>query len=113
MARFRVPIIVIVTGEGGSGGALALGVGDRVLMLEHATYSVISPEGCAAILWKDAARKKDAAEALRADRRRPQGVRRHRRDRSRAAGRRARRPAGAAAAVGEAIERHLTGRWPT
>ena len=49
----------------GAGGALALGVGDRVLMLEHATYSVISPEGCAAILWKDAARKKDAAEALR------------------------------------------------
>ncbi len=65
MAGFPVPIIVVVTGEGGSGGALALGVGDRVLMLEHATYSVISPEGCAAILWKDQARAEDAARALR------------------------------------------------
>ena len=65
MATFGVPIIVVVTGEGGSGGALALGVGDRVLMLEHSIYSVISPEGCAAILWKDASRKKEAAEALR------------------------------------------------
>jgi acetyl-CoA carboxylase carboxyl transferase subunit alpha len=65
MARFHVPIIVTVTGEGGSGGALALGIGDRILMLEHAIYSVISPEGCAAILWKDAGRKKDAAEALK------------------------------------------------
>ncbi len=65
MAGFHVPIIVTVTGEGGSGGALALGVGDRVLMLEHAIYSVISPEGCAAILWKDASRKKEAAEALK------------------------------------------------
>ena len=65
MSGFRVPIIATVTGEGGSGGALALGVGDRTLMLEHAVYSVISPEGCAAILWKDAARKKEAAEAMR------------------------------------------------
>ncbi|MEN8165711.1 MAG: acetyl-CoA carboxylase carboxyltransferase subunit alpha, partial [Acidobacteriota bacterium] len=65
MARLPVPIIVIVTGEGGSGGALALGVGDRVLMLEHAVYSVISPEGCAAILWKDQTRAEDAAQALR------------------------------------------------
>jgi len=65
MAGFPVPIIVIVTGEGGSGGALALGVGDRVLMLEHSIYSVISPEGCAAILWKDQARAEDAARALR------------------------------------------------
>jgi acetyl-CoA carboxylase carboxyl transferase subunit alpha len=65
MAGFRVPIIVTVTGEGGSGGALGLGIGDRVLMLEHAIYSVISPEGCAAILWKDAGRKKEAAEALK------------------------------------------------
>jgi len=65
MAGFPVPIIVVVTGEGGSGGALALGVGDRVLMLEHAIYSVISPEGCAAILWKDQARAEDAAQALR------------------------------------------------
>ena len=65
MAGFPVPIIVVVTGEGGSGGALALGVGDRVLMLEHSTYSVISPEGCAAILWRDQARAEDAARALR------------------------------------------------
>jgi acetyl-CoA carboxylase carboxyl transferase subunit alpha len=65
MARLPVPIVVVVTGEGGSGGALGLGVGDRVLMLEHAIYSVISPEGCAAILWKDQARAEDAARALR------------------------------------------------
>ena len=60
-----VPIIVTVTGEGGSGGALALGVGDRVFILEYATYSVISPEGCAAILWKDQEKKAEAAEAMR------------------------------------------------
>ncbi len=65
MAVLEVPIIVTVTGEGGSGGALALGVGDRVLILEYATYSVISPEGCAAILWKDQDRKAEAAEAMR------------------------------------------------
>ena len=108
MASFRVPIVIIVTGEGGSGGGLALGVGDRVLMLEHAIYSVISPEGCAAILWKDAARKKEAAEALRITARDlkeldvideivpepPGGAHAD--------------PAGATAAVGEAIERHLT-----
>ncbi len=65
MAALGVPILVTITGEGGSGGALAVGVGDRVYMLEYATYSVISPEGCAAILWKDQARKEEAAEALR------------------------------------------------
>lgn len=65
MAMLRVPIVVTVTGEGGSGGALALGVGDRVYILEYGTYSVISPEGCAAILWKDQERKADAAEAMR------------------------------------------------
>jgi len=65
MARLPVPVVVLVTGEGGSGGALALGVGDRILMLEFAIYSVISPEGCAAILWKDQARAEDAAAALR------------------------------------------------
>ena len=65
MAVLRVPIVVTVTGEGGSGGALALGVGDRVLILEYATYSVISPEGCAAILWKDQEKKAEAAEAMK------------------------------------------------
>jgi acetyl-CoA carboxylase carboxyl transferase subunit alpha len=65
MARLPVPIVVVVVGEGGSGGALGLGLGDRILMLENAIYSVISPEGCAAILWKDQARAEDAAEALR------------------------------------------------
>jgi acetyl-CoA carboxylase carboxyl transferase subunit alpha len=65
MAALRVPIVVVVTGEGGSGGALALGVGDRVWMLEYSIYSVISPEGCAAILWKDQDRRSEAAEALR------------------------------------------------
>ncbi len=65
MASLRVPIVVMITGEGGSGGALALGVGDRVFMLQYSTYSVISPEGCAAILWKDQARKQEAAEAMR------------------------------------------------
>jgi acetyl-CoA carboxylase carboxyl transferase subunit alpha len=115
MASFRVPIVVTVTGEGGSGGALAIGIGDRILMLEHAIYSVISPEACAAILWKDASRKKEAAEALKhtaADLKQldlideiipepPGGAHSD--------------PAGAAAAVGEAIERHLRdlqGRTP-
>ncbi|CDI03217.1 MAG: acetyl-CoA carboxylase carboxyltransferase subunit alpha [Candidatus Competibacter denitrificans] len=64
MSRLRVPIICLVIGEGGSGGALAVGVGDRVLMLQYSTYSVISPEGCAAILWKSAEKAPDAAEAL-------------------------------------------------
>ena len=65
MARLRTPIITVVIGEGGSGGALAIGVGDRVLMLEYSIYSVISPEGCAAILWKDGSKGKLAAESLR------------------------------------------------
>ena len=65
MAGLETPIVTVVTGEGGSGRALALAVADRVLMLEHAIYSVISPEGCAAILWEDASRAKDAAEVLR------------------------------------------------
>src|SRR3989475_6831267 len=65
MAALRTPILAIVTGEGGSGGALAIGMGNRVLMLEHAVYSVISPEGCAAILWGDAGKAPEAAEAMR------------------------------------------------
>jgi acetyl-CoA carboxylase carboxyl transferase subunit alpha len=107
MAGLRVPIIVTVTGEGGSGGALALAIGDRILMLEHAIYSVISPEGCAAILWKDAAKKKEAAEALKLTAKDlaelnvideivpepPGGAHAD--------------SAGAIAAVGEAVERHL------
>jgi acetyl-CoA carboxylase carboxyl transferase subunit alpha len=65
MAGLKVPVIVVVIGEGGSGGALAIGVGDRVLMMENAIYSVISPEGCAAILWKDASQAPRAADCLR------------------------------------------------
>ena len=65
MASLRTPIVAAVIGEGGSGGALALGLADRVLMMENATYSVISPEGCAAILWKDAALAARAAESLK------------------------------------------------
>lgn len=65
MSGLKVPIIAVVIGEGGSGGALALGVADRVLMLEHATYSVISPEGCAAILWNNGAKASEAAELLK------------------------------------------------
>lgn len=64
MAELRTPIVCIVIGEGGSGGALAIGVGDRVMMLEYSTYSVISPEGCASILWKSADKALDAAEAI-------------------------------------------------
>ena len=65
MFELAVPIVTLVIGEGGSGGALGIGVGDKVLMMQHAYYSVISPEGCAAILWKDGARTPDAAAALR------------------------------------------------
>ncbi len=65
MALLDVPIIIVVSGEGGSGGALGIAIGDHVLMQEHAVYSVIPPEGCAAILWRDAARKVEAAEALK------------------------------------------------
>jgi acetyl-CoA carboxylase carboxyl transferase subunit alpha len=65
MATLRTPIVTAVVGEGGSGGALAVGLADRVLMLENSVYSVISPEGCAAILWKDASQRERAAEALK------------------------------------------------
>jgi acetyl-CoA carboxylase carboxyl transferase subunit alpha len=65
MARLKTPLVAAIIGEGGSGGALALGLADRVLMLENAVYSVISPEGCAAILWKDSGQKERAAQALR------------------------------------------------
>jgi acetyl-CoA carboxylase carboxyl transferase subunit alpha len=65
MARLEIPIIVTITGEGGSGGALAIAIGDRILMLENSIYSVISPEGCASIMWRDAKKRELAAEALR------------------------------------------------
>jgi acetyl-CoA carboxylase carboxyl transferase subunit alpha len=65
MSTLRTPVIAIVIGEGGSGGALGIGVADRIAMLEHSYYSVISPEGCAAILWKDASKRSDAARALK------------------------------------------------
>jgi acetyl-CoA carboxylase carboxyl transferase subunit alpha len=65
MASLKVPIIVVVLGEGGSGGALAIGIGDKVLMMENSVYSVISPEGCAAILWKNAGESGRAAQSLR------------------------------------------------
>ena len=65
MAGLKTPIISVVIGEGGSGGALAIGVGDRLLMLQYSIYSVISPEGCASILWKSAEKAEDAAEAMR------------------------------------------------
>jgi len=65
MSRLPVPIVVTITGEGGSGGALAVAVGDRVLMLENSIYSVISPEGCASIMWRDASKAETAAEALK------------------------------------------------
>ena len=65
MAGLKTPIISLVIGEGGSGGALAIGVGDKLLMLQYSIYSVISPEGCASILWKSADKAEDAAEAMR------------------------------------------------
>ena len=65
MSRLRVPIVSTVLGEGGSGGALAIAVANRVLMLEYATYSVITPEGCASILWRDGSRSPEAAEQLK------------------------------------------------
>jgi len=65
MARLQIPIITTITGEGGSGGALAIAIADRVLMMENSIYSVISPEGCAAIMWRDASKKELAAEAMR------------------------------------------------
>jgi acetyl-CoA carboxylase carboxyl transferase subunit alpha len=109
MARLKVPIIATVIGEGGSGGALALGVADRILMLEYAIYSVISPEGCASILWKDQKKVETAAQELRLTahdlrglgicdeviREPPGGAHRD--------------PDAAARAVGEAIERQLAG----
>ena len=64
-SRLQTPVVVVITGEGGSGGALAIAVGDRILMMENAVYSVISPEGCAGILWRDGKKAPEAAEALK------------------------------------------------
>ena len=94
MAALRSPILAIVTGEGGSGGALAIGMGNRVLMLEYSIYSVISPEGCAAILWGDAAKAPEAAESMRITAPDLLQPRRDRRDRARAGRRRASRLGG-------------------
>ncbi len=107
MARLRTPIVAVITGEGGSGGALGIGLCDVLLMVEHAVYSVISPEGCAAILWRDGSRAPEAAEALRLTAHDlatfgivdeiipepPGGAHRHRDD--------------AVAAVAESVRRHL------
>ena len=84
MAGLPVPLVAVVTGEGGSGGALAIGMGNRVLMLEYAVYAVISPEGCAAILWGDAAKAAEAAEVMKMTAPDLLRLRRDRRDRSRA-----------------------------
>ncbi len=108
MSRLPVPIIIVVIGEGGSGGALGIGVGDRVLMLEYSIYSVISPEGCASILFRDAARAAQAADAMKItakdltelgviDETVPEPPGGAHRD-----------PEAAGRAVGEAIERHLS-----
>jgi len=107
MASFGVPIVVTITGEGGSEGALAIGVGNRVLMLEHSVYSVITPEGCAAILWKDAARKKEAADALKLTAADLQGFDVVDEIIPEPPGGAHADPPGATAAVGEAIERQL------
>ena len=87
----RVPIVATIVGEGGSGGALALAIADHVLMLEHSTYSVASPEGCAAILWSDATKAEEAAARLKLTAARLAAVRDRRRDRARASGWRASR----------------------
>ena len=94
MAELKTPIIATIIGEGGSGGALAIAVADSVLMLQFSTYSVISPEGCASILWKSAAKAPEAAEALGPDRASAEGAGSDRQDRQRAAGRRASRSEG-------------------
>ena len=89
MAGLQTPIVAIVIGEGGSGGALAIGVADRLIMLENSIYSVASPEGTAAILWRDSAKAPEAARGHEDHRPRSAGARRDRRDRARARGRRA------------------------
>ncbi len=108
MSRLPVPIVVVVIGEGGSGGALGIGVGDRVLMLEYAIYSVISPEGCASILFRDAARAQQAAEAMKITANDLMGLGVIDEIVPEPAGGAHRDPERAARAVGEAIARHLS-----
>ena len=100
MARLTVPTVACVIGEGGSGGAIAIALADRVLMQENAIYSVISPEGCAMILWRDAGEAKKAAAAFKPDARPLPRARRDRRDRPRAGGRRPHRSRRGGAAAG-------------
>ena len=106
MARLQVPIITTIIGEGGSGGALAIAVADRVLMMENSVYSVISPEGCASIMWRDATKKELAAQAMRITAADLKELA-HRRDRSRAGGRRARDHEAAALLLDAALQKHL------
>jgi acetyl-CoA carboxylase carboxyl transferase subunit alpha len=108
MSRLPVPIVVVVIGEGGSGGALGIGVGDRVLMLEYSIYSVISPEGCASILFRDAARAREAAEAMKITARDLLDLGVIDEIISEPSGGAHRDPALAAKTVGAAIERHLS-----
>jgi acetyl-CoA carboxylase carboxyl transferase subunit alpha len=108
MSRLKVPIVVVVIGEGGSGGALGIGVGDRVLMLEYSIYSVISPEGCASILFRDAARAREAAEAMKITARDLVGLGVIDEIVPEPSGGAHRDPALAARTVAAAIERHLS-----
>jgi len=108
MSRLPVPIVVVIIGEGGSGGALGIGVGDRVLMLEYSVYSVITPEGCASILFRDAARAKEAAEAMKITARDLEELGVIDEIVPEPGGGAHRDPERAARNVGEAIERHLS-----
>jgi len=108
MARLPVPIVVVVIGEGGSGGALGIGVGDRVMMLEYSIYSVISPEGCASILYRDAAKAPQAAEAMKVTAADLLGFKVIDEVIPEPSGGAHRDPETTARRVGEAIERHLS-----
>jgi acetyl-CoA carboxylase carboxyl transferase subunit alpha len=108
MSHLPVPIVVVVIGEGGSGGALGIGVGDRVLMLEYSVYSVITPEGCASILFRDAARASEAAEAMKITARDLQELGVIDEIITEPGGGAHRDPQRAAKAVGEAVLRHLS-----
>jgi acetyl-CoA carboxylase carboxyl transferase subunit alpha len=108
MARLRVPVVATVTGEGGSGGALAIAVGNRVLMMENAVYSVITPEGCASITWRDPQMKARAAHALKPTAPEMLGLGLIDEVVAEPAGGAHTDPAAAAALLGDALERHLT-----